>query len=122
MTEHVNIIKQTAITESLDWPVILVGVIVIFIVLSTMLWMCKSNNANASDIAIRILSIVAPIGIAAIVCTTLIASVFFQVPTGRYAYEGTFDSSMSINEFEEFWEAHDNIEFRDGIWTWEDKE
>ena len=121
--EHVTIISQEAITQGLLWPSIVVGSIAICFavaagIVSTvgMVKRCYVYDHCVNLIVHAICMI--PI----LFLTMGICTICFPQETGRYRYEGTFDSNMTVVEFEEFQQKYDNVRFEDGVWKWEDKE
>ena len=117
--EHVTIISQEAITKGSMWPVTIVGVITMAVLIGALIDLSISHNAHRT---ITITANAACFGTLAMLVMAILTASVFQVPTGRYRYEGTFDPEMTIVEFEEFQEQYSNIRFEDGIWKWEDKE
>ena len=117
--EHVTIISQEAITKGSIWPVTIAGLITITVLIGALIDLAISHNAHRT---ITITANAACFGILAILLMAILTVSIFQVPTGRYRYEGTFDPDMTITEFEEFQEQYSNVRFEEGIWKWEDKE
>lgn len=118
--EHINIISKEAITQTLQWPIILVGCLAIAGVLGIMIWAIIAKRMDDTKTG-ELICIVGTIGIGLLLITGFICAIFFQVPTGRYKYEATIDKDkITVSEYEAFIEEY-NPTIKDGIYYWEDK-
>lgn len=115
--DHINIITQEAITQGLAWPSLVIDFVGIFFAISALLVLIFEPRDWEKHA--KILIIHAAITIPLMILSGLICNTFFPVETGHYKYTGTFDDDMTILEFVKFQEAYTNIEYKDGIWYWE---
>lgn len=121
--EHVNIISQETITEGLKWPPVIfafIGLLFCFAAFGYLIFHKYIKGDYLDRVAKLLMHAMACIVL--MMLTMGICSIFFPVETGRYKYSGTLDDDMTIVEFKEFQETYTNIEYKDGIWYWEDKE
>ena len=123
MTEHINIITQEAITRPIVWPVVVTGCIGICFVIAGLIWATVGLTKQV-DVEKHCANCFAHAAcmIPMLFITMTICAIWFPVETGRYKYEGTLDSDITIVEFEEFFQQYDNVRFEDGLWKWEDKQ
>lgn len=117
--EYINIISKEAITQALDWPVVLVGCLAIAAMIMALVWAIITKRMNEIETG-RLFGVIGVIGIGCWLITILICSIFFQVPTGRYMYEATIDKDkITVSEYEQFIEEY-NPTIKDGVYYWED--
>lgn len=115
--DHVEIIAKEEITQPIHWPTTIVGVIVIMLLLSTLIYLFKTKDADKS---IRLISKVAICGLCAMFISLFICS-FFKHPTGRYKYEATIDKDeMTISEYETFMNDYNHIYQKGEVYYFED--
>ena len=116
--DHVNIISQEAIIRGIGWPVHIVAALAIVGVLGTLLYFLYTKNF---DKTVKGCAIFGVGGLALMVITAAICSIFFKVPTGRFRYEATIDKEqMTVAEYEEFMKAYNHNKCVNGIYYFED--
>ena len=55
------------------------------------------------------------------IISCIICLIFFQIPTGRYKYEGTINKDIiTVAQYEEFIEDYEPT-IKNGVYHWEDK-
>lgn len=115
--EYINIISKEAITRPLAWPIALVGCLAIAAVVIAMIWAIITKRMDDAETGI-LFGEIGGIGIGALMITTVICSIFFKIPTGRYKYKATIDKDkITVSEYEEFIEEY-NPTIKDGIYCW----
>lgn len=114
--DGVEIITKEVIKKSNDLIVWIFGVILISIVLATLIYFLKTLN---EIVVIRILKFLGIIGPLLLIVIIVLSSTVFTLPTDKYKYTARIDESVSLVEF---YDSYTNIEYKDGIWYFEDKE
>ena len=119
MSEYITIISKEAITRGIAWPTLIIAAISLLVVIIGGFISLKIDD----DLKIFFISFyISIIGVLLTIACGWVCDAFFPVETGRYKYSGTIDENTPIVEFIEFKESYDNVECKDGIWYWEDKQ
>ena len=121
MPDFVNAIEQSAITTPSIWPSIIVAIPTLSILVGALVYMFISKNPKKYEKVTTIVGFTGTIGIALLLISTLISSLFFRMPTGRYKYTVEFDKSATIQECEDFLSEYNIIKYEEGRFYIEDK-
>ena len=124
MPDFVNVISKEEITNALNWPSALVGLIALIIIIATFIvcWYLRiKHSLNVEDILIKIVYCVGTIGVAGILVLELVCNLH-KVPTGMYKYSVTFDDTATCKEINEFLNDYTNVSIEGGVYYFEDTE
>lgn len=111
-----DIITKEIITEPNKSIATIVALIAIGIMIAIMVCLYIRKNV---DFAVKAMAWVFFIALPLILVGVLLGSTIFRTTTDRYKYTATLDETVSAVEL---YENYTNIEYRDGIWYFEDKE
>ena len=115
--DHVEILAKEEITQPTHLPTTVIGIVVILILLSTLIYLFKTNDP---DKAIEIIAKVAIYGLCAMFLSLCVCS-FFRHPTGRYKYEAIIDKDeMTISEYEAFMDDYNHLYQKGDVYYFED--
>lgn len=104
MNEHINIITKEAVTTASILPTVIVAGILTICCIALFVYLFIKNNI---DRTIKLLGILAFVGIPLELLSILVASLFFRVPTGQFKYTATLDeNNMTIQEYKAFIEEY----------------
>lgn len=104
MNDRINIITKEAEITASPLPTIIVACILTICCIALFLYLFIKNN---TDIAIKLLGILAFVGIPLELLSMLVANIFFIVPTGQFKYTATLDeNNMTIQEYKAFIEEY----------------
>ena len=104
MNNHINIITKEAETTVSVLPTIIVAVILSTCCIALIVYLFVKNN---TDRVIKLLGILAIVGIPLELLSILVANIFFRVPTGQFKYTATLDeNNMTIQEYKAFIEEY----------------
>jgi hypothetical protein len=115
--EHINIISKEAIMAVPSWMGLTASAIAIGIMSTTFIYWSIVKDVNK---VIKYELILGVISLALVFSWSIISSIFFKEPTGRYKYEATIDKDkISVSEYEEFIEEY-NPTIQGEIYYWEE--
>lgn len=121
MPDFVNVIEKSAITTPSSLPSIIVAIPILATIIGALGYLSVSKNPKRYKKVCDIVGITGIIGLFLLLITTLISSLFFQMPTGRYRYTVEFDKSATIQECEDFLYEYNIIKYDEGRFYLEDK-
>ena len=121
MPDFVNVIEQSAITAPSIWPSIIVAIPTLSILVGALVYMFTSKNPKKYEKVTTTVGFTGTVGIVLLLISTLISSLFFHMPTGRYKYTVEFDNSATIQECEDFLSEYNIIKYEEGRFYLEDK-
>lgn len=111
-----DIITREIITESNTLPQTVIGLAAIGVVVALMVHLYVKENFNFT---IKALVWVSLISLPLMLVGALLGNTVFATPTDRYQYTATLNETFSAAELHE---NYTNIEYKDGIWYFTDRE
>lgn len=122
--DHVNIISKEAIkatSPEFQNVIGIFGFLMIGFLIGCLIYNTKLKAVEQERTLIGVVLWVGCSGLALLLILSLIGSIFFKVPTGRYKYKATIDKEqMTVAEYEEFMEAYNHSQCKNGIYYFED--
>lgn len=111
-----DIITKEIITEfnSLPAEIVCLSAITVMAVIMIHLYV-KKDAAFAAEAVAKVIAVALPI----IFVCVLLGATIFRTTTDRYEYTAKLNETVSAVEL---YENYTNVEYRDGIWYFEDKE
>ena len=117
--EYINVISKEIVTQPIQWPIVLSGVLTIVAMFIVLGWEIVNKRMD-SIISGKRLAAVTGIGISIMLVVGLVCSVFFRVPTEKYKYEATIDKDkITVAQYEDFIKKHNPI-MKDDVYYWEE--
>lgn len=116
-----NIISKEIIEETFMLPLYITGAVGMLIVLiSGIMWITHINKThNYTDRYSKNIVIIWFSTLILYMFLMISFSVFWKVPSDRYRYEMTFDT---IESSKEAFDTYNFIEYKDGVYVFEDKQ
>ena len=111
-----NIITKEIITKSSDLPETIVCLVAIGIMIVLMVHLYIKRN---TDFVIKAMTWVFCIAMPLMLIGMLLGNTVFATPTDRYQYAATLNETFSAAELHK---NYTNVEYKDGVWYFEDKE
>lgn len=122
--EHVIIISQESITMMAPWVsnvIAIIGFSLIGALFGLLIYSSRKSKKISNETTFKIVLYAGSIGLCTLFILTVIAGIFFRVPSGRYRYEATIDEKkMTVAEYNEFMKAYNHTQYKNGVYYFED--